>query len=458
MNIRDFELYVDETILARGRSYYAAGHVLALEYSNDGEWLADVTGTDDYTITAVLSDKGDILDSTCDCPYDWSEHCKHKTAVFFAIRDKLDTGNVPLAPAKKRSLSSLLQHQSKQTLVSIITNIADSEPHIKEALLARFYINGHALCAPKPRTAFERRQHIENRIKRQAAHANLPAADWQQRMNQAIDYIENNLTGEIDYAVTAQFMRSSVWEFQRLFSFMASLPLSEYVRLRRLSLAAQDIQVGEDRIIDIAVRYNYDSAASFSRAFKQFHGTTPTSVRNGGVSLAVFPRRDFQLAAPNDMISYRLVEKPVFQVIGITKRFTMENGVHGGGIGRLWWHWNNNKMREKHYARYAQGGPHDMCVSLPTDKTDEFYYTVGFLYNGMDNADGLHVVNVPGGTYMVFDIPDAYVSRVGEFMGLCISQYIPAAGYELAGVDAEYFPCGNSVKNEAWFLLKSKEA
>ncbi len=93
-----------------------------------------------------------------------------------------------------------------------------------------------------------------------------------------------------------------------------------------------------------------------------------------------------------------------------------------------------------------------MCVSTPTEKTEEFNYTIGFLYNGVENTDGFDVMTVPGGSYVVFTIPGEYKKDVGSFMGRCITEYLPAVGYELAGVDAEYF---SETKWEAWFLVRA---
>jgi len=125
----------------------------------------------------------------------------------------------------------------------------------------------------------------------------------------------------------------------------------------------------------------------------------------------------------------------------------MDNGT----IGRFWYYWNQNKMRTKFCERYAKGEGHDLCCSSPTEKTDEFYYTIGFIYSDSENADGFNIIDVPGGTYIIFDIPKEYANDVGTFMGHCMAEYIPAAGYKLSGVDVEYFP--NSCKNEAWFLV-----
>jgi len=271
-------------------------------------------------------------------------------------------------------------------------------------------------------------------------------------MNQALDYIENNLSDEIDYSVAAQRMNCSVWEFQRIFSFMAQVSLSEYIRRRRLTLAAHDIQASKDKIIDVALRYGYDSPASFSRAFNQLHGTTPKSARNDGVPLTVFPRLAFQFTLKGVVpMVYRVEEKGAFQVIGRTKRMSTANDKFASEIGAFWREWNGTKMCEKFYGKYAKGEEHDMCVSITAEKSEDFDYTIGFLYNGTENTDGFDVVNVPGGSWVVFTIPDEYKKNVGEFMGRCMTEYLPAAGYSLTGVEVEYF---TSIKWEAWFLVK----
>ena len=101
--------------------------------------------------------------------------------------------------------------------------------------------------------------------------------DWLRRLNEAITYIEDNLDGTIDYAQAAQKACCSAYHFQRMFSYMAEVPLSEYIRNRRLSRAAVDLQNGGDKVIDVAVKYGYDSPTAFTRAFQAFHGVTPTA-------------------------------------------------------------------------------------------------------------------------------------------------------------------------------------
>ena len=109
--------------------------------------------------------------------------------------------------------------------------------------------------------------------------------DWLKRMNEALCYIESNLDGEIDYGVVAQKACCSIYHFQRMFSYMAEVPLSEYIRCRRLANAAFDLQNTDAKVIDIALKYGYDSPTAFTRAFQNMHGITPNAAKEKGVML-----------------------------------------------------------------------------------------------------------------------------------------------------------------------------
>jgi len=132
-------------------------------------------------------------------------------------------------------------------------------------------------------------------------------------MNCVLEYIEENLTNEINLTTMARFMRCSVWELGRLFSFITHISLGEYIRKRKLNAALVDIQSGKEKIIDIALKYGYDSPAAFSRAFSRQYGISPSKARSTKVVLTPYPKiqlqiiddeRVFDMNEKNDMLAY----------------------------------------------------------------------------------------------------------------------------------------------------------
>ncbi|MCH5585823.1 AraC family transcriptional regulator [Shimazuella sp. AN120528] len=143
-----------------------------------------------------------------------------------------------------------------------------------------------------------------------------------QSLNHAIEYIEQNLTGEIDFQEVAKRSLCSEYHFRRMFSHLAGVSLSEYIRNRRLTLAAFDLMIEENqRILDIAVKYGYSSADAFTRAFQKFHGILPSEVRMKQKNVKAYPRMTFQLTIRGGVeMNYKIVEKEAFRIVGIKKR------------------------------------------------------------------------------------------------------------------------------------------
>jgi len=109
--------------------------------------------------------------------------------------------------------------------------------------------------------------------------------EWIERLNSAINYIEEHLTDEIDYRQLGKIAGCSTYHFQRMFTYMAGIPLSEYIRKRKMSLAAVDLQHGDAKIIDVAIKYGYNSPTAFNRAFQSIHQVAPSCIKNKGISI-----------------------------------------------------------------------------------------------------------------------------------------------------------------------------
>ena len=147
--------------------------------------------------------------------------------------------------------------------------------------------------------------------------------DWTTGIQRALDYLEANITEEIDYAELARLAYSSTYHFQRVFSLLCGYTLGDYIRMRRLTLAGQELSAGKTRVIDAAVKFGYDSPDSFARAFVRFHGITPSAAREPGAMLRSFTRLSIKLTLEGgNHMNYRIQQRPEMILTGYRRRFT----------------------------------------------------------------------------------------------------------------------------------------
>lgn len=148
--------------------------------------------------------------------------------------------------------------------------------------------------------------------------------EWIERLNKSVDYIEENICGDINSEELGKICCCSSYHFQRMFSFIAGIPLSEYIRRRKMSLAAADIQTGM-RILDAALKYGYSSPTAFNRAFKSVHGIAPSKIKDGAV-IKSFSPLVFKITIKGaEEMNYRIEKKKSFKIIG--KSFPMEKEI-----------------------------------------------------------------------------------------------------------------------------------
>jgi len=241
--------------------------------------------------------------------------------------------------------------------------------------------------------------------------------DWITGMQKAIDYIEENLTEEIDYEKVAAESFSSSYHFQRVFSILCGYTLGEYIRLRRLSLAGAELANGKDKVIDIALKYGYDSPDSFAKAFQKFHGITPSQARADGSMLKSFSRLSIKISLEGGTImNYRIETKPEIVLLGYKRHFD------GTPYGEL-----RNKQEEKFFVStrahqwmlkgMAKDKLSDYCVLTNMDDNGyDFYisatadkYEFDNLYNsdvtGIDFMEkfGFEKIVIPERTYAIFE-------------------------------------------------------
>lgn len=161
--------------------------------------------------------------------------------------------------------------------------------------------------------------------------------DWITGIQRALDYVEEHITEPIDYEEAARRACSSSFHFQRVFSVLCGFTLGEYIRLRRLTLAGSELAGSDEKVIDVALKYGYDTPESFSRAFTRFHGITPSQARNNGAVLKSFSRLSVKLIlSGGNIMDYRIETKEAFKLVMKKKRVSAREELTPVEISAFW--------------------------------------------------------------------------------------------------------------------------
>lgn len=260
--------------------------------------------------------------------------------------------------------------------------------------------------------------------------------DSLKNMNAAMQYIENNLTHEIDFKEVAKIAYCSEYHFKRMFSFLAGISLSEYIRCRRLTLAAFELKNSNVKVIDLAIKYGYNSPDSFARAFQNLHGITPSEGRNSSHSLKAYSPMTFQLSIQggNEM-NYRIEEKEPFRIIGITKRVPIVfNGVNEE-IASMWKSLNPESIEMlKSLSNMEPNG----IISASTNFSEGRMEEKGELdhYIGVattkDCPEQFKQLEVAASTWAIFEAVGPFPDALQNVWGRIYSEWFPSSNYELA--------------------------
>ncbi|WP_337050556.1 AraC family transcriptional regulator [Priestia megaterium] len=258
--------------------------------------------------------------------------------------------------------------------------------------------------------------------------------DLLRNMNRALDYIEENLTNDIDFREVARLALCSEYHFKRMFSFLAGITLSGYIRRRRLTLAAFELKDSNIKVIDVAIKYNYSSPDSFTRAFQNLHGITPSEAKKSGSSLKAFPKMTFQLSIKggNEM-NYRIEEKEAFHIVGIKERVPIIFHGVNPKIAAMWESLNDETIRElKELSNVTPLGLLSASVNFSEGRMEEkgqLDHYIG-VATTKDCPNHLVQLEVPAGTWAVFEAVGPFPDTLQDVWGRIYSEWFPASTYE----------------------------
>lgn len=283
--------------------------------------------------------------------------------------------------------------------------------------------------------------------------------DWIKSISNAISYIENNLTNELTVEKVANEVLISTFYFQKGFSMLCGFTVSDYIRQRRLALAGSELISTDEKIINIALKYGYDSPDSFTKAFTRFHGVTPTAVRKDGAMIKSFAplKISFTLKGGFTM-DYKIVKKDEFTVIGVSKKFPYDNAA--AEIPKFWNEYFQNNVDNTVCGMYGVNIDESMGCK-------EFEYLIADDYKkGTEIPDGFITKTIPALTWAIFPCIGKMPNAMQEVNKKIFSEWLPNCDYEFAAGyniemynDPSDYPNGTQDENyysEIWIPVKKK--
>ena len=292
--------------------------------------------------------------------------------------------------------------------------------------------------------------------------------DWTQRLNAAIDYLEDTTDREPDLDQAARLANCSPFHFHRMFEVVTGMTPGEYSRRRRLSRAALDLAAGTDKVIDVALRYGYESPEAFAKAFKRLFGLTPSEAKVPGAVLASWPALRLSVVLKGEVaMKYRIVEKPAFEAGGWALRTSTVGGENNRNIPKFWQNCHADGKVQALVPLSNPWGLLGLCAESDP-KAEEFTYLIGVEAGTQRLPAGTRKIPIPAATYAVFESVGAMPKAIQDVWMQAFEEWFPSSGYEHGGTpDFEvypWFPDGDPRGNpdspeyisEVWIPIKKK--
>lgn len=285
--------------------------------------------------------------------------------------------------------------------------------------------------------------------------------EWVKKLGAAIDYIEAHLDTEISYDEIARIACCSSYYFQRIFSYVSGISLSTYIRRRKMTQAAFELQRMDKKVIDIALKYGYTSPTAFNRAFQSVHGVTPTAAKTMKSILQAYPPIHFSIQVTGEnAMPYHIAEKPPLHIVGIRIPMVEDIEENLNIVPDFW----KNTLQKNQFSELCNLSNHEVegILGISVYKSPkEIYYYIGVTANTSAPA-GMYEYKIPAATWVIFENDGYFRENVQSVFKRFYTEWLPFSGYQYANLpDVEVYPiddgqpeCGHS---EVWIAIKRQE-
>lgn len=276
--------------------------------------------------------------------------------------------------------------------------------------------------------------------------------EWIQSINQALKYVEENIRENLCAEHVSQQIFCSSFHFQRIFGLLTGLTLAEYIRNRRMSLAGSELMDPQVKVIDIALKYGYDTPESFSKAFTRFHGIAPSGAKHPGAPLRHYAQLTIKVTLQGgSFMDYRIEKKAPFSILGMTRTFHMDTSQ--AEIPLFW-----KGFFERGFGSVVSGW-YGVCHS---PHSGNFSYTIADPYTeGTEVPTGFEVIQIPEFTWAIFTCVGPMPMAIQDNWKKIYSEWLPSSEFELIpGYDFEYYSGPNTQDadyvSEIWIPVQKK--
>ncbi|WP_226645950.1 AraC family transcriptional regulator [Mesobacillus subterraneus] len=284
---------------------------------------------------------------------------------------------------------------------------------------------------------------------------------WIESLQRAIDYIEEHLLDDMTVEDIAKQASSSPFHFQRTFAILTDISVGEYIRRRRLTLAAGELCNSDAKVIDLALKYGYDTPEAFTKAFRRQHGISPTEARKYTGKLKSYSRLGIQVSLKGaEPMQYKVVEQDGFEVMGIKQGFSYGNGENLDGIPKMWDQVNQDGTCD--FLICKNNGPVKgvlgVCVDQGKIREKQMDYWVAAAYNG-ETPNGYLKIQIPASKWAIFEVHGPMPHAMQKAWKQIFTEWFPASGFQHAGTpELEVYPAGDSdahdYYSEVWIPVK----